>query len=43
MKVNIRADSVEIEGYVNAVERASKPFINNKEAILCLMKKEKTC
>lgn len=24
MKVNIRADSVEIEGYVNAVERNSK-------------------
>jgi len=26
MKVKIRADSVEIEGYVNAVERASKPL-----------------
>ena len=26
MKVNIRADSVEIEGYVNAVERNSKPL-----------------
>ena len=26
MKVNIRADSVEIEGYVNAVERDSKPL-----------------
>ena len=28
MKVNIRADSVEIEGYVNAVERASKPLMS---------------
>lgn len=26
MKVKIRADSVEIDGYVNAVERASKPL-----------------
>ena len=26
MKIKIRADSVEIEGYVNAVERASKPL-----------------
>ena len=26
MKINIRADSVEIEGYVNAVERNSKPL-----------------
>lgn len=26
MKVNIRADSVEIEGYVNAIERDSKPL-----------------
>lgn len=26
MKVNIRGDSVEIEGYVNAVERNSKPL-----------------
>ena len=26
MKVNIRADSVEIEGYVNAIERNSKPL-----------------
>ena len=26
MKVNIRADKVEIEGYVNAVERDSKPL-----------------
>jgi HK97 family phage prohead protease len=26
MKVKIRADSVEIEGYVNAIERASKPL-----------------
>ena len=26
MKVNVRADSVEIEGYVNAVERNSKPL-----------------
>ena len=26
MKINIRADSVEIEGYVNAVERDSKPL-----------------
>ena len=28
MKVNIREDSVEIEGYVNAVERASKPLMS---------------
>lgn len=28
MKVNIRADSVEIEGYVNAVERDSKPLMS---------------
>ena len=26
MKVNIRSDSVEIEGYVNAIERDSKPL-----------------
>lgn len=26
MKVNIRADSIEIEGYVNAIERDSKPL-----------------
>lgn len=26
MKVNIRADSVEVEGYVNAIERNSKPL-----------------
>ena len=26
MKINIRADSVEIEGYVNAIERNSKPL-----------------
>ena len=26
MKVNIRADKVEIEGYVNAIERDSKPL-----------------
>ena len=28
MKINIRADSVVIEGYVNAVERASKPLLS---------------
>lgn len=28
MKVKIRADSVEIEGYVNAVERNSKPLMS---------------
>lgn len=28
MKVNIRADRVEIEGYVNAVERDSKPLMS---------------
>ena len=28
MKVKIRADSVEIEGYVNAIERASKPLMS---------------
>ena len=28
MKVNIRADSVEIEGYVNAIERNSKPLMS---------------
>ncbi len=28
MKVTIRADSVEIEGYVNAIERASKPLMS---------------
>ena len=28
MKINIRADSVTIEGYVNAVERPSKPLIS---------------
>ena len=28
MKIQIRADSVVIEGYVNAVERASKPLIS---------------
>lgn len=28
MKVNIREDSVEIEGYVNAVERNSKPLFS---------------
>ena len=28
MKINIREDSVVIEGYVNAVERASKPLIS---------------
>ena len=26
MNINVRADSVEIEGYVNAVERNSKTF-----------------
>ena len=26
MKINIRSDSVEIEGYINAVERTSKPL-----------------
>lgn len=26
MKIKIRADSVEVEGYVNAIERASKPL-----------------
>lgn len=28
MQVNIRADSVEIEGYVNAIERNSKPLMS---------------
>ena len=28
MKIQIRADSVTIEGYVNAVERASKPLFS---------------
>lgn len=28
MKINIRADSVEIEGYVNAIERNSKPLMS---------------
>lgn len=28
MKVNIREDSVEIEGYVNAIERNSKPLMS---------------
>ena len=28
MKVNIREDSVEIEGYVNAIERNSKPLFS---------------
>lgn len=28
MRVNIRADTVEIEGYVNAVERTSKPLMS---------------
>lgn len=28
MKVNIRADSVEVEGYVNSVERNSKPLMS---------------
>jgi HK97 family phage prohead protease len=28
MKVNVRADSVEIEGYVNAIERDSKPLMS---------------
>lgn len=28
MKVNVRADSVEIEGYVNAIERYSKPLMS---------------
>ena len=28
MNVNVRADSVEIEGYVNAIERASKPLMS---------------
>lgn len=28
MQVNIRADSVEIEGYVNAIERDSKPLMS---------------
>ena len=28
MKINIRADSVTIEGYVNAVERPSKPLLS---------------
>lgn len=28
MKVNVRADSVEIEGYVNAIERNSKPLFS---------------
>lgn len=28
MKIQLRADSVHIEGYVNAVERASKPLIS---------------
>lgn len=28
MKVNIRADKVEIEGYVNAIERDSKPLFS---------------
>ena len=28
MKVNIRADTVEVEGYVNSVERNSKPLLS---------------
>lgn len=28
MKINIREDKVIIEGYVNAVERASKPLFS---------------
>ena len=28
MKINIRSDSVEISGYVNAIERTSKPLIS---------------
>lgn len=28
MKIKIRSDSVEIEGYVNAIERASKPLMS---------------
>ena len=28
MQINVRADSVEIEGYVNAVERKSKPLLS---------------
>ena len=28
MKIKLRADSVEIEGYVNAIERASKPLMS---------------
>lgn len=28
MKINVRADSVEIEGYVNAIERNSKPLMS---------------
>ena len=28
MKINIREDSVEIEGYVNAIERNSKPLMS---------------
>lgn len=28
MKINVRADSVEVEGYVNAIERNSKPLMS---------------
>lgn len=28
MRINIRADSIEIDGYVNAVERKSKPLLS---------------
>ena len=28
MKIQIREDSVEIEGYVNAIERNSKPLMS---------------
>lgn len=28
MQINVRADSVEIEGYVNAIERKSKPLMS---------------
>ena len=28
MKINVRADTVEISGYVNAVERNSKPLMS---------------
>ena len=39
MQINIREDSVELEGYVNAVERNSKPLMSRMGKFIERIKK----